>query len=143
VLLDYGKTGSTIETPRLEAEFFSILKASPVALLNATFRPFPWNIRSPFMLLSGVENLIVLLLLIFCVVRFRVEALSHPVFWLAVTFSFCILILTGLVTPVVGAIVRYKVPALPFLVCALLALIDTTSIEQFLSDKLPFLKRYF
>jgi hypothetical protein len=143
VLLDYGKTGSTIETPRLEASFLSVLKASPVALLNATFRPFPWNIRSPFMLLSGVENLIILLLLIFCVVRFRVEDLTHPVFWVAVTFSFCILILTGLVTPVVGAIVRYKVPALPFLVCALLALIDTTSIEQFLSDKLPFLKRYF
>jgi hypothetical protein len=143
VLLDYGKTGSTIETPRLEASFLSVLKASPVALLNATFRPFPWNIRSPFMLLSGVENLIILLLLILCVVRFRVEALTHPVFWVAVTFSFCILILTGLVTPVVGAIVRYKVPALPFLVCALLALIDTTSIEQFLSDKLPFLKRYF
>lgn len=143
VLLDYGKTGSTIETPRLEPNFCSVLKASPVALLNAMFRPFPWNIRSPFMMLSGIENLIILLLLVLCVVRFQSNALAHPIFWVAATFSFCILILTGLVTPVVGAIVRYKVPALPFLVCALIALIDTTSIEQFLLEKIPFLKRYF
>lgn len=143
VLLDYGKTGSTIETPRLEPNFWSVLKASPVALLNATFRPFPWNIRSPFMMLSGIENLIILLLLVLCFVRFQSGALSHPTFWVAITFSFCILILTGLVTPVVGAIVRYKVPALPFLVCAMLALIDTDSIEQFLLKNLPFLKRYF
>ncbi len=143
VLLDYGKTGSTIETPRLEPNFWSVFKASPVALLNAMFRPFPWNIRSPFMLLSGIENLIILLLLILIVIRFKGDVLAHPIFWVAVTFSFYILILTGLVTPVVGAIVRYKVPALPFLVCALMALIDTVSIEQFLSRKLPFLKRYF
>lgn len=143
VLLDYGKTGSTIETPRLEPNFWSVFKASPVALLNAMFRPFPWNIRSPFMLLSGIENLIILLLLVLCVARFQSSALTHPIFWVAITFSFSILILTGLVTPVVGAIVRYKVPALPFLVCALIAVIDTASIEQFLSRKLPFLKRYF
>jgi hypothetical protein len=143
VLLDYGKTGSTIETPRLEANLRSILIASPIALLNSLFRPFPWNIRSPFMLLSGIENLLIILLIVLCFARFQSEVLSSPTFWVAITFSFCILILTGLVTPVVGAIVRYKVPALPFLVCALIALIDTSSIEQFLSDKLPFLKRYF
>jgi hypothetical protein len=143
VLLDYGKTGSTIETPRIEPNFWSILKASPIALLNAMFRPFPWNIRSPFMLLSGVENLIVLLLLILCVLRFQGGTFLNPIFWVAISFSFCILILTGLVTPVVGAIVRYKVPALPFLVCALISLIDTVSIEQFLPERIPFLKRYF
>ncbi|MDP6909768.1 MAG: hypothetical protein QF371_09685, partial [Flavobacteriales bacterium] len=41
VLLDYGRTGSTIETTRLEPNIASILKAIPMALVNATFRPFP------------------------------------------------------------------------------------------------------
>lgn len=143
VLLDYGKTGSTIETPRLKPDFWSILKASPTALMNAMFRPFPWNIRSPFMLLSGVENLIILLLIVLGIFQFESGAFSNPIFWVAVSFALTILILTGLVTPVVGAIVRYKVPALPFLTCALLALINTDSIEHFLLRKLPFLKRYF
>ncbi|MCB9187060.1 MAG: hypothetical protein H6601_10000 [Flavobacteriales bacterium] len=143
VLLDYGKTGSTIEIPRLEPNAWSILKVSPIALMNALFRPLPWKIRSPFMLLSGIENIIVILLLLAMVSYFDRTALSNPVFWVAVSFSLSILVLTGLVTPVVGAIVRYKVPALPFLACALLALTDTASAEQFLLRKLPFLKRYF
>ncbi|MCB9205394.1 MAG: hypothetical protein H6603_10495 [Flavobacteriales bacterium] len=143
VLLDYGKTGSTIEIPRLEPNAWSILKASPIALLNALFRPFPWKIRSPFMLLSGIENIMVVLLLLAMVFYFDRTALSNPIFWVAVSFAFSILVLTGLVTPVVGAIVRYKVPALPFLACALLAVTNTTSVEQFLLRRLPFLKRYF
>lgn len=144
VLLDYGQTGSAIETLRLEPDFWSVLKASPMALVNALFRPFPWNIRSPFMLLSGVENLIILVLIILATVGVcHGRPALNPTFWVAVSFSLVILILTGLVTPVVGAIVRYKVPALPFLTCALLTLIDTDVIEQFLLRKLPFLKRYF
>ena len=135
VLLDYGKTGSTIETPILEPNAWSVLKAAPVALLNATFRPYPWKIRSPFMALSGLENLIIACLLILVVFKFESPALTNPVFYVAISFALVILILTGLVTPVVGAIVRYKVPALPFLVCALLSLIDTSSIERIFQRK--------
>lgn len=132
VLLDYGRTGSTIETPRLESTFWSVLKASPIALMNAAFRPFPWEIRSPFMALSGLENILIVLLLVLAIVGvFRGVAVSvSPVFYVAISFALVILILTGLVTPVVGAIVRYKVPALPFLVCALLALADTEWLER-------------
>lgn len=143
VLLDYGKTGSTIEIPRLEPNAWSILKASPIALMNALFRPLPWKIRSPFMLLSGVENIIVILLLLAMLFYFDGTALSSPIFWIAVSFALSILVLTGLVTPVVGAIVRYKVPALPFLACAILAATNTSAVEQFLLRRLPFLKRYF
>jgi hypothetical protein len=45
-------------------------------------------------------------------------------------------ILTGLITPVMGAIVRYKVPALPFLMILLVMLID----KEKLIKKIPFLK---
>lgn len=45
-------------------------------------------------------------------------------------------ILTGLITPVMGAIVRYKVPALPFLMILLIQLIDKEKMIQ----KFPFLK---
>lgn len=142
VLLDYGKTGSTIDIPKLEPSLLSLLQASPVALVNATFRPFPWEIRSPFMLLSGLENLIILCLLVFMMLTFKPENLSNPVWYLAIVFAVIILELTGLVTPVIGAIVRYKVPALPFLVCAIIALADTEKIENWISDKFPALKNY-
>ncbi|MCF8276389.1 MAG: hypothetical protein K9J17_06620 [Flavobacteriales bacterium] len=143
VLLDYGKTGSTIEIPRLEPNAWSFLKAMPVAFINATYRPFPWEIRSPFMLLSGLENLIIGFLMILLLFYFQAEALRNPIFYVSLFFALVILVLTGLVTPVVGAIVRYKVPALPFLACALLALIDTKRIEDILLSKFPFFKKYF
>lgn len=133
VLLDYGKTGSTIDIPKLDSSFSSVVKASPAALMNALFRPFPWEVRSPFMALSGLENLIIAFLFVLIILFFRKEALNQPIFYIAFFFALIILLLTGLVTPVVGAIVRYKVPALPFLVCGLLALIDTERIETIIT----------
>lgn len=129
VLLDYGRTGSTIDIPKLDSSIWSFVKAIPAALMNAMFRPFPWEVRSPFMALSGLENLFILLLFALMLLFFRKEALNQPIFYIAWFFALIILLLTGLVTPVVGAIVRYKVPALPFLVCGMLALIDTDRIE--------------
>ena len=143
VLLDYGKTGSTIEIPILEPNAISVLKALPLALVNATFRPYPWKIRSPFMALSGLENMMILGLLVLAVFNFQAEALRNPIFWVAVSFALVIMALTGLVTPVVGAIVRYKVPALPFLACSIMALVNTASIERYALEKFPVLKNYF
>lgn len=137
VVLDYGRTGSTIDIPKLDDSIWSIVRASPAALMNSLFRPFPWQIDSPFMLLSGLENMIVLLLIMLVFALFDRSGLSSPTFYLAVGFALVILLLTGLVTPVVGAIVRYKVPALPFLACALIALINTESLEAFLIKRLP------
>ena len=143
VLLDYGKTGSTIAIPLLDDSVWSILKATPAAFINATFRPFPWNIRSPFMALSGLENIVLLGLLILAIFFFQSQALSNPIFYVSISFALVILVLTGLVTPVVGAIVRYKVPALPFLACGLLALVNTVRIETYMMSKFPVLKKYF
>ncbi|MGB1317521.1 MAG: hypothetical protein ACPG5W_04920, partial [Flavobacteriales bacterium] len=143
VLLDYGKTGSTIDIPILEPNAWSLLEAVPMALVNATFRPFPWKVRSPFMALSGLENFMILTLLVLAVYKFQAEALRNPIFWVSASFALIIIVLTGLVTPVVGAIVRYKVPALPFLVCSIMALANTASIERYALSKFPFLKNYF
>lgn len=143
VLLDYGKTGSTIDIPRLEPNAWSVVRAVPMALVNSTFRPYPWKIRSPFMALSGLENLIILALIILVLFRFQSEALKNPLFYVSISFALVILILTGLVTPVVGAIVRYKVPALPFLACGLLSLVNTASFERYALGRFPVLKKYF
>jgi hypothetical protein len=122
VLLDYGRTGSAISIPRLDGTVLSTLKAMPMALVNALFRPFPQDVTSPLMLIAIGENLLLMLLLVLALARMDKALLTQPLFWLCVSFAIVILILTVLVTPVVGAIVRYKVPALPFIVAAILAL---------------------
>jgi len=123
VLLDYGKTGSSISIPKLDGSVISTVKAAPMALVNALLRPFPQEINSPFMLMAAIENMLLMLLLLLVVFRYAAGKQTHSLVFMAVAFAVVILLLTGLVTPVVGAIVRYKVPALPFLACALIALI--------------------
>ncbi len=142
VLLDYGKTGSKINIPTLDGSLASFVAAMPMAMVNAMFRPFPADINSPFMLMAAAENMLLVVLLIAMMLRFQSSALRHPVLWLSLCFAGVILVLTGLVTPVVGAIVRYKVPALPFLFCAIIALTRTSDIERFFAAKFPFLQKY-
>ena len=45
--------------------------------------------------------------------------------------------LIGLITPIMGAIVRYKVPGLPFLLIFLLLLLD----KEKLAGKFPFFRK--
>ena len=142
VVLDYGKTGSKIDIPTLDGSLPSFLAAIPMAVVNAVFRPFPADINSPFMLLAAVENLLFVLLLVAMAMWFQPSALRHPVLWLSLCFAAVILMLTGLVTPVVGAIVRYKVPAIPFLFCAIIALMRTQDMAPFFCRKFPFLQKY-
>jgi hypothetical protein len=123
VLLDYGKTGSSIAIPILDGGLVSTVKAAPIALVNAMLRPFPKDVDSPFMLMAGLENMLLLGLLVLMIFRFPDLRSVHPLVFVAISFGLVILVLTGLVTPVIGAIVRYKVPALPFLACAIIALI--------------------
>ena len=139
LLLDYGKTGSTIEIQKLEANILSFLKATPKALYNTFFRPFFFESFSPFILMAGFENLFIILLTIAAIIFADKKVLNEKLFWLCVFFTLVIFALTGLITPVIGAIVRYKIAALPLLLIALFILID----KDKLTSKLPFTKRFF
>ncbi|MCG3164953.1 MAG: hypothetical protein POELPBGB_00713 [Bacteroidia bacterium] len=138
LLLDYGKTGSTIEIQKLEPNILSFLKATPKALYNTYFRPFFFESFSPFILMAGFENLFIILLTIVAIIFADKKILTEKLFWLCVFFTIVIFALTGLITPVIGAIVRYKIAALPLLLIALFMLVDKNK----LTDKLPFLKRF-
>lgn len=130
VLLDNGNAGSRIEIPELEPNVWSFIKTTPSAFVNGLFRPFPWEARSPFMLLALIENFILVVLLTLMFWKFGRAGVNWPYWWIAVFFSLAIILLTGWVTPVIGAIVRYKVPALPFLAAAIVALIDQGYLQK-------------
>ncbi len=58
-------------------------------------------------------------------------------FFFSLFFVVIVYILIGLTTPVFGAIVRYKVPALPFVLIMFLTIIDINRIKL----KMKFLNR--
>ncbi len=121
--------GSVIQINTLEPTLTSFIKNSPQALVNTLFRPFVWELKSPMIVLAGIENLVILAFIILCIIF--IKPLSG-IQWEYVFFcsSFVILqfLIIGCTTPILGAIVRYKVPALPFLLITFLLLLDKEKI---------------
>lgn len=128
--------GSYIYIQPFSAEGWSILKAVPRAFTNIFFRPHLFDSRSPFILLAAFENLLIWLAGVFCLLFFKKQK-AHPLIYFSLFFTILLFVLTGLVTPIMGAYVRYKMPALPFL---LFIFIYFTDWER-LYEKLPLLKR--
>lgn len=124
----------------LDSQFNYLSFADIVSLflhnsLNAFFRPFIWEINSIFNLFFGLEGLILFVLLLFCFTRksFYTFLQKYSLYSYSLLFGFIYLILISLSIPVLGAIVRYKVIALPFLLFPMVAFILEKNIfEKFL-----------
>ena len=126
---------SAININRIEPTILSVLKNSPQAIINCFFRPFLWEIKSPLMLIAGLENILLLIALIFSLIFIKPIAtipLKEIIFCLS--FVFILFTIIGISTPIIGAIARYKVPALPFLMIGFLFIIDKNKVCK----RLPF-----
>lgn len=129
--------GSRIDIPVLEPGFVSFVTNSPVALFNVMLRPLPGDLSSVIMIPAFFENLLIWLLMVVAGVFFcRKIARDHlPLILFCLSFVLILFILTGLTTPVIGAIVRYKAPALPFLFVLLFILTDKDKILRYLPKR--------
>ena len=119
------KAGSAITVTRLDGSFISCLKNSPEALANCIFRPLPWESNSIFALFASFENVVIILLIILAGLYSKKPTDEQkPYLYFSFYFVVLLALLIGLTVPVLGAIVRYKVPAMIFLVSFLLLCID-------------------
>ncbi len=117
---------SLIEIPRLGYTSWSVIQHVPNAFATTFFRPFITDIHNnPFILFSAIENIIIVLLCSLAIVFYQKPKFNDPgFFWMCIFFIFTLYVLIGLTTPVLGATVRYKIPALPFLGFVLLNLTE-------------------
>ncbi|MCX7743992.1 MAG: hypothetical protein N2167_05435 [Flavobacteriales bacterium] len=115
------KAGSLITTTYLKPELSDIIIKTPEALLNTLLRPYPWeSMGSIFKLIPMLENLFFLFFIGWIIWNHRKPAQLRFVLF-CISFVLVLYIIVGLSTPVIGGMVRYKVPALPFLWITLLA----------------------
>lgn len=115
LLSELGVTGSFVEVSRLTT-LETFVRSIPEALVNCLLRPYIWESNSLFMLLAGLENIFFAVFILLAII-YR-QSLSSPQIPIAIFCCSFVLILSlviGWTTPVLGAIVRYKVPFLPFL----------------------------
>lgn len=104
--------------------FFSIMMKIPQAMTAGLFRPFLWDVRNIVMLLSGLENLFIMVFVIIIVFRrgpmFLINTLfDHPLILFSFVFAMIFAFSIGFSTSNFGALVRYKIPLIPFFMAAL------------------------
>ncbi len=106
-----------------------VLKIAPLAIITTIFRPFIWEIRSAIMLLSSLEDLFIMYILYLVITRntiieiFKIIS-GNPLVTFCLIFSLVFSFAVGFSTSNFGALVRYKIPAVPFLIAGLFIMLD-------------------
>lgn len=128
--------GSYIATPLMEAPPLGLIKQVPHALFLAFIAPLTtWGSGLPG-LMSAVENLLLLASIPVALLYARpFSQINLPMLLYCLAFCLALALLIGWTTPVVGALMRYRIPLLPFLTMALLLIMDPQKTARW-----PFLR---
>jgi hypothetical protein len=128
----YMKAGSYSEVPMVEQHIGSIVKNLPIGLWNSMLKPYLWQSKNPMMLLSAAENVVLLLLLILALpYRRRDGNLDYNILFFMLTVMLPYLCFIGIMTPVLGNLVRYKVVMLPLIIFIALYIVDEKRFPEY------------
>lgn len=89
-----------------------LIKNIPESLANTMIQPYPFKARNFYGYFIFATNILLLFLIIFAI--YKHKQLSNPEkYWvlLCISSALILLLIIGWTTPVVGAIIRYKMPA--------------------------------
>lgn len=120
---------------RYDPSFTGLLSKTPIALTVGLFMPFVWQARNPVTILSALENLVLLFLTIYFLFRTRIYGLfvytfRNPVLLFCISFSLITALIVGLTTANFGALVRYKMPLLPYFLSYFIILINLMNKKE-------------
>lgn len=129
---NYTDAGSLVEMQPLEPELWSYLRNLPEAMINAAFRPGFLDVQNSLQLLSAFENAFIIIFILICIGLFRKYQFKSDenVLWFCLSFVIVLFAIMGLSTPVLGTLVRYRMPGLPFLFIALFMLTDMDRLKK-------------
>lgn len=118
----YGK--NYFDIGELDGTLPNLLSKFPVATNAALFRPYLWESRNVVVALSGLENFWLLAFSVLVLLRTRVTfflstVTRNPLTMMCVAFALFFGFSLGISTPNFGALVRFKIPMVPFMVSAL------------------------
>lgn len=118
----YG--GSSFDIGDFEPTIEGVALKFVPATIAGLFRPYLWEARNVGVLLSGIENFIILLICIYVLFKSKVVYLfvfmiNHPMVLFCISYSISFAFVIGLSTSNFGALVRFKIPLLPFFIAGL------------------------
>ncbi len=116
--------GSFVPTTAMEPGFWGLVRSIPHALFLSFISPLlTWGLGA-MGLVGALENLVLLAMVPIAVIwRKPWRQVDLPLFLFCLCFVLALALLIGWTTPVVGAVMRYRVPLLPFYTLAFLLLV--------------------
>lgn len=125
----YTKANSLVDVTRLEANAWSFVRTAPEALYMSFLSPFTmWN-KGALGILSAGENLLLVLLVVGAIMYRRPwKQVNKGLLVFCLVYVIILGLVIGWTTPVVGALVRYRVPLLPFFAVACFLIADPARI---------------
>jgi hypothetical protein len=111
----FEEAGSLIHTELLSANWISISKGWLIGLMHTFTRPHLLDVSSPVILMAALENLLIWACFIAAVIFPDKKLHEYPVKWSGIWFTVLLFGFVGMISVAYGGIVRYKIPALPFL----------------------------
>lgn len=111
------EAGSGYTLGELDGSIGSMLRLAPQAVNVSLFRPYLWEVKNPFMLLTALESLIFLVLTLRLLFRNGwgvLKSFRNPDVSFCFIFTVIFATAIGISSFNFGTLARYKIPLLPF-----------------------------
>lgn len=120
---DYHK-GNSFDIGEFDPSVQGISSKFFIATFSAIYRPMIFEVNNVVMFLASIENLLILFLTLRVLwyirfIRFFRYVKSHHLLVFAFSFAILFAFFIGLSTSNFGALVRYKIPCIPFYIASL------------------------
>jgi len=116
--------------PLLTEDKWSFIKTAPRAFFVALARPFIWEAKNNLQRLAAIENILLMLAGLFCLIFADRTVFAKPAFWFCILMVVCFYCMIGWVTPFFGGLVRYKAVVFPFLMSALTIMFKRSKMSK-------------
>ncbi len=122
----YTDSGSVLEVNPLQPSFLSMMRNLPEALFNAAFRPSIIDATNMLQWFAAFENAFIIICFFLAIGLYKpqVDPVKRAAGLFCISFVFVLYAIIGLSTPILGTLVRFRMPALPFLFIAFLLFSD-------------------
>ena len=130
----YGSNNYNIG--EIDGTFGGMLRLAPIAIFTAIYRPMFFEIGSPMMVISVMENSILLALTIFLLIKVKWMRIvrviiREPILQYSFVFTLLLAFGVGIAGTNFGAMVRYKVPFVPFYFAMLVVIYHLTKANKY------------
>jgi hypothetical protein len=121
--------GSSFNIGDFDGTIVGMIKLLFPAINAGLFRPYLWESNSAVLFLAGIENFLLLTFTIYILFKTKIIGtfkiiFKDPILLFCIMFSVLFAFMIGLTTSNFGALVRFKIPLIPFFVSALFIIYD-------------------